>query len=479
MFEMTMVLAILLLSLVVLCPARAPSSTPSCNNAACPNTPNLLYTPPNPVMTRPKFCNIFWGPVSSDIVTEIPKYMRALLNSNPNYFTGMMEYGMTTLPTFHEFPGCDVGITLALGSDGQTLGTCKKDKGIATYTCVTEGSVFAEMAKQISKGTLPPGDVNTLFVSVFPSNYPPPGIGNCDDGCGIHMLRGNINIAFHPDFSSTLCKDGCLTGVTTNSSLDGLKVTISHELVEAITDPNPGGNSPGWYSTVSGTGEVADMCTGTDLVNGHYVQQWWSQTLGECVTTHTPTGQYTPVKCNSNSEVNCYNYCCPSKHTCGPKTQCVPPTRCEGDGIVCSNGTKPYCVVEANKEIGCATVPYTQNCLNGYCCQPGQICASNPVGACVWAKKPGGGCPVNASVDCGDGTCCTDGTVCDSDTIESYCTRLEGLCPPDFPVDCNDGHCCPANFVCTADGYCESNPSAGSRDRIFSAVIFLTPRTLR
>eukprot|EP01126_Amoeba_proteus_P057368 TRINITY_DN72_c0_g1_i11.p1 TRINITY_DN72_c0_g1~~TRINITY_DN72_c0_g1_i11.p1 ORF type:complete len:311 (+),score=35.94 TRINITY_DN72_c0_g1_i11:716-1648(+) len=301
--------------------------------------------------------------------------------------------------------------------------------------CVTEGSVFAEMAKQISKGTLPPGDVNTLFVSVFPSNYPPPGIGNCDDGCGIHMLRGNINIAFHPDFSSTLCKDGCLTGVTTNSSLDGLKVTISHELVEAITDPNPGGNSPGWYSTVSGTGEVADMCTGTDLVNGHYVQQWWSQTLGECVTTHTPTGQYTPVKCNSNSEVNCYNYCCPSKHTCGPKTQCVPPTRCEGDGIVCSNGTKPYCVVEANKEIGCATVPYTQNCLNGYCCQPGQICASNPVGACVWAKKP------------------------------------------DFPVDCNDGHCCPANFVCTADGYCESNPSAGSRDRIFSAPVLCVDTT--
>jgi hypothetical protein len=74
-----------------------------------------------------------------------------------------------------------------------------------------------------------------------------------------------------------------------STSFDSLTTVVSHELLEAITDPGVGLNRVAWYDRDNG--EIADICaftssparvTGADGVN-YTVQRSWSNRRGACV----------------------------------------------------------------------------------------------------------------------------------------------------------------------------------------------------
>jgi hypothetical protein len=70
--------------------------------------------------------------------------------------------------------------------------------------------------------------------------------------------------------------------VSNNGTLNWITETFSHELVEALTDPDGGG----WQVEPRGTfdwNEIADVCASTYLLNGVSVSSYWSNSDNACV----------------------------------------------------------------------------------------------------------------------------------------------------------------------------------------------------
>jgi hypothetical protein len=131
---------------------------------------------------------------------------------------------------------------------------------------------------QISTGAIPGPDASnqTVYGVVMPPGVKPDhaaweGEHNTDggDGHGMHYAW-----------------------FANSGDLDGLTRIMSHEIVEAATDPE-GEGFLGTRGTCSQDGwcEIADICTATGVVEGVTVQSYWSDKAGECVV---PTGSVPP-----------------------------------------------------------------------------------------------------------------------------------------------------------------------------------------
>ena len=185
-------------------------------------------------------------------------------------------------------------------------------------TCVADQQIQNELNAQIIAGTLPPPDLDALYVTYFPPGvfiYDSTPTGSCYGGgfCGYHGTFKNADREFYygvlPDHGpGSGCDIGCgpTTPACTASNLDqcfaNLGSTSGHELAEAITDPEVGiaGNGPAgpplaWYDDLNG--EVGDMCggtgpdagTGTGVIGGFTVQDIWSNLAGQCIVTRNLT----------------------------------------------------------------------------------------------------------------------------------------------------------------------------------------------
>lgn len=122
--------------------------------------------------------------------------------------------------------------------------------------------------------------------------------------CGWHSSMGNIK------YSWVTSNTGCdfLGGVSGNQYADSLTETMSHELMEALTDPDVGDNNLGWYDYHHGdfnnsTGEIGDSCVSSNFaasMNGHHydVQSIFvndtSYALGGYCASGSPIGQDVP-----------------------------------------------------------------------------------------------------------------------------------------------------------------------------------------
>lgn len=123
-------------------------------------------------------------------------------------------------------------------------------------------------------------NANSLFIV-----FTPPGVTitsggdrSCDNFCGYHgVIRGD-----NPTYYAAMpypCPGGCTGGM---GVFDALCATVSHEICEAVTDPQ----FDGWYDSAVTGNEIGDFCAwGNNIIpwNGYMIQKEWSNNAGACI----------------------------------------------------------------------------------------------------------------------------------------------------------------------------------------------------
>ncbi len=240
---------------VPLCPEGLIEAAPVAAAAA-----QLTYRN-GPLLAKVKIFTIFWGSAwqqsgQNGLIDQLDSFFNYIVSSP--LIDQLGEYSVS---------GYQIGY-------GSYLGTITVDSPDAQGT-VDDTDIQSMLQQQISSGTVPQPDANTLYFVFLPTGVTVTqgGSASCQQFCGYHdTISGNIFYAVmpFPDCS------GCLGGMAT---FDSLTVTASHELCEAITDPVPG---QGWYD--DNYGEIGDICAWNTKTVGQYtVQQEWSNNANACV----------------------------------------------------------------------------------------------------------------------------------------------------------------------------------------------------
>lgn len=165
-----------------------------------------------------------------------------------------------------------------------------------TYTVdISDTFIETELLAQIALGHLPANDNNTLYMLHFPKGLTVSAFGmlSCVDFCAYHgTVVPGLYYAVMPDFSLS---SGCSFGCGISTEFNNVCAVSSHEIAEAITDPEVGLAYDfvpplAWYSPIYG--EVADPCSG----------------LQGSFTTSNGT-RYAVQKIGSNLARNCMDNC--------------------------------------------------------------------------------------------------------------------------------------------------------------------------
>jgi MYXO-CTERM domain-containing protein len=169
-------------------------------------------------------------------------------------------------------------------------------------TTLTDADIQAELLSQINNGALPrpqidpEGGVDTLYAVAFPLQVIVNTVAgsSCDKWCAYHGtltmpgVMSGVPYAVLPDCGPTTdCSEG--------TAIDTFTASASHELSEAITDPECA-LTPDYARPVAWTdptdpngGEIGDICetSASSFVQfeGYLVQAEWSQRLGQCIVT--------------------------------------------------------------------------------------------------------------------------------------------------------------------------------------------------
>jgi hypothetical protein len=237
-----------------------------------------------PVLSNVKILAVFWGSkVSSTVTSGVPGFYSALADSE--YLDKLDEYYASS-PLLNP-------IGRGTYAGGVTISPRN------TSTSLADNDIQVEIAAQISARALPLPDANTLYMV-----HLPPGItinngessscvantGFCAyHGFGTQALSGVAGTSFTsfqyvvaPDYGSG---SGCDTGCGTGTELQNITANLSHEISDAITDPE----SNGWWGLQPGD-EIGETCnqiddTITDSTGTQYtVQKTWSHAANACVT---------------------------------------------------------------------------------------------------------------------------------------------------------------------------------------------------
>jgi hypothetical protein len=240
-----------------------------------------------PILANVQAIPVFWGSnVDPAITSWAQGYLETLVTSA--YMDLLAQYSTTGQS----------------GGTNQTLGHGSAPAGVTITPTMATGTIMdsqiaSELASQVAAGHLSTtkdaqGHPNTLFVVFFP-----PGVAisdgtgtSCTDFCGYHAAQsGSFAYAVIPDMGPG---SGCATGCSdqcTSGNVDVSLGTVSHEVAEAVTDPD---NPPGWVnpSQQSQNSEIGDICTSTGPtqtdtgpVPGTNIlaQYEWSQRDGQCL----------------------------------------------------------------------------------------------------------------------------------------------------------------------------------------------------
>jgi hypothetical protein len=217
------------------------------------------------------------GTYTSAVLNNMGAFYSSVLGSA--YVTWLSEYNTT--------------------SPAQTIGHGTFNKKVTitpaaarNKATITDANIRAEIAAQITAGTLPAPTNNTIYMVNFPKGkkISQGGSRSCQAGgfCAYHgtFKKGAQNVYYGvlPDMSAG---SGCDTGCGSNAVAFNNQTSVaSHELIETITDAEVGlatvvGPPLAWYD--SANGEIGDICNAQQgSINGYTVQKEWSNKSGTC-----------------------------------------------------------------------------------------------------------------------------------------------------------------------------------------------------
>jgi hypothetical protein len=225
--------------------------------------------------------------------TYIPQITATTGVTMASAYQQMLSSGV--LDWLNEYNTTSPAQTIGRGSFGTSLQI--SPAAARNGSTITDASIQAEIAAQISSGVLPPPDDNQLYMVSFPSGktISQGGTSSCVAGgfCAYHgtFKMGSQNVYYGVLPSLT---GGCATGCGNGSTFQNAQSVSSHEMVEAITDAEVGlatviGPPLAWYDT--NNGEIGDICNaqqgtfvGADG-NTYTIQQEFSNQQNDCITT--------------------------------------------------------------------------------------------------------------------------------------------------------------------------------------------------
>ena len=217
-----------------------------------------------PVIPNVKVVTVFWG-ASVPNQPDINAFFTAVTNSP--YFDWLAEYNT---------PSQKIGRGTLLASYVDP---------VSGSSSLSDGQIAAELKKLIGAGKVPKNDGNTLYMVYFP-----PGVtismggdSSCSSFCAYHNSDSyggqNLYYGVMPHLGGA-CAGGCGGG----TEFQNLCSASSHEMIEAVTDPNVGNGDLAWYD--DSQGEIGDICNQEEgTISGFNVQAEWSNKKGACIVT--------------------------------------------------------------------------------------------------------------------------------------------------------------------------------------------------
>jgi hypothetical protein len=161
----------------------------------------------------------------------------------------------------------------------------------ASGTNLTDTQIQAELTRLFKANAIPQPGANNYYPVHFPSGTritSSDGSQSCVQFCAYHgtyVYNGtNVNYGVIPDVGDPGCAGGCGAASQCNNTTS----VMSHELVEATTDPAVGlatvyGPPLAWYNATYG--EIGDECNAQQAtVSGITMQKEWSNSKNACAT---------------------------------------------------------------------------------------------------------------------------------------------------------------------------------------------------
>jgi hypothetical protein len=244
----------------------------------CNDVPHLGYPAAGgPLIQHVKVVDVFYSP-GAKYKTMLEDFYKAILQSG--YMDWLIEYNVANYKIGR-------GTFVTSFEDTNANPTTVKKVNPETYL---KGLLAVS-------GKLPPPDDDTIYMLYFPSGIDP------DDGTGGSCISNGNYCAYHssyvatggqnvrygvmPDMEAGACKMGCGP-----AGFPSFTDVSSHELIEAITDPD----ATGWYddavpeNDANNCGEIGDICAvggtaETATIGGFIVQKEWSNKNKACIGT--------------------------------------------------------------------------------------------------------------------------------------------------------------------------------------------------
>ena len=295
-------------------PWRDPDRTPR----AAPAGAHLNYHGGR-VVSSMKVIEVVYGSgsflpqVTGTATPNMPTFYQGVLNSA--YVDWLTEYNTTTVAT----PRSNQVIGRGSFVQRITITPAAARNG----TTISDANIQAELSAQIGAGTLPAptadaaGNNNTYYAVFFPhgKTITQGGSNSCQAGgfCAYHSTisnaggHGEVYYGVHPDMQAG---SGCDTGCGNGTAFANQQSVASHEMVEAITDPEIGlatviGPPLAWYDM--NNGEIGDICNAQQgtVVGGdgvtYTVQKEFSNAAADCIVAPAATGNNFTISASPSS----------------------------------------------------------------------------------------------------------------------------------------------------------------------------------
>ncbi|WP_211878638.1 hypothetical protein [Pseudarthrobacter albicanus] len=221
-----------------------------------------------PLLSVPSIKPIFWGaewgsaspPLDANVILSA---LNVIINGP--YLSALTQYGLTRTPTVQ-------GPTFVLDSEPAPAAT----------SALVNGGVVGLLNRLIDDNQLPEPDQNWRQLNVVflaSSVAPPPGAGGIVSAAHSAFQWQDYD-AFDWDDDPVRYAWVCTQAFGGISALDMATSGFSHELVEAMTDPDV---KTGWRQNPDpggSAGEIGDVCPQIGRLDGTAVSAYWSNTAG-------------------------------------------------------------------------------------------------------------------------------------------------------------------------------------------------------